>query len=52
MTGARANTKGIAMNNRFFPTFFLTTLLTTLVALPVGVSAAESTAVFQEFDGG
>jgi opacity protein-like surface antigen len=52
MTGARANTKGIAMNNRFFPTFFLTTLLTALVALPVEVSAAEATAVFQELDGG
>jgi hypothetical protein len=52
MTGDRANTRGINMNNCFSPAFFLATLLTALVALPVGVSAGESPAVFQELDGG
>ena len=51
MTGACANTKGIDMKNGF-PAFFLATLLIALLAMPIGVSAAESTPVFHEVDVG
>jgi hypothetical protein len=52
VTDACANTKGIDMMNGFTPAFFLTTLLIALLAMPIVVSAAESTAVFHEFDVG
>jgi len=52
MTGACATTKGSDMKHDFPPAFFLATLLTALLAMPVGVSAADSKAVFQELDVG
>ena len=52
MTGACANTKVIDMKNGFFPAFLPAALLTALLAMPVGVSAAESTPVFHELDVG
>ena len=52
MRGDYANTRGIDMKNRYFPAFFLAALLISPLAMPVGVSAAESTAVFHELDVG
>ena len=50
MTGACATTKGSDMKHYFPPAFILATLLIALLAMPVGVSAADSKAVFQELD--
>lgn len=47
-----AHTRGIDVHHGFSPAFFLATLLVALLALPVGASAAETTAVSQEFDVG
>lgn len=52
MTGACATTKRIDMKHAFPPAFILATLLIALSAMPVGVSAADSKAVFQELDVG
>jgi opacity protein-like surface antigen len=52
MTGAGMCIRGTDMKKGFFPAFIVAALLIALSALPVGVSAAESTPVLQELDVG
>ena len=50
MTGACATSKGMDMKNGFIPACFTISLLMALLAIPCGVSAAESMFVSQELD--